>query len=152
MTPTELLGEVDRILEETKTALLATLDSQGLPHLQWMTPRRLRDRPEHLYAVTEAGTAKIAEIRRDPRVTWLVQRASLTEVITLRGRASVAEDPTLLRDFLEAAGKNLFMVWHLNPARARPQLVVIETTLEEASRFDAGTGETVRLRLGDGTR
>lgn len=143
MTPTELLGEVDRILEESKTALLATLDAQGRPQLRWMTPRRLRGRPGSLYSVTELGAPKIAEVRRDPRVTWLVQRASLSEVITLRGRAAVVEDPTLLNEFLEAAGKDLFMVWHLHPAEARPQLAIVETVLEDASRFDATLGRTV---------
>lgn len=145
MTPTALLGEIDRILEESKTALLATLDSGGCPHLRWMTPRRLRGRPGHLYTVTELGAAKIPEIRREPRVTWLIQRAALTEVITLRGRAVVVEDPTLLKDFLEAAGRDLFMVWHLHPARERPQLAVIETAIEEASRFDATTGATTNF-------
>jgi len=142
MTPTELLGEVDRILEESKTALLATVDADGRPQLRWMTPRRLRGRPRSLYTVTELGAPKIAELRRDPRVTWLVQRASLSQVITLRGRAGVVEDPTLLNEFLEAAGKDLFMVWHLNPARARPQLAVVETVLEDASCFDATLGST----------
>jgi pyridoxamine 5'-phosphate oxidase len=141
MSPTELLGEVDRILEESKTALLATVDSLGRPRLRWMTPRRLRGRPGHLYTVTDLGASKVPEIRHDPRVTWLVQRASLSEVITLRGRAVVVEDPSLLAEFLEAAGKDLFMVWHLQPTQRRPELAV-ETVIEEASRFDAGSGGT----------
>lgn len=147
MTPIEVLGEVDRILDESKTALLATLDSRGHPHLRWMTPRRLRDRPGHLYAVTERGAAKVAEIRHEPRVTWLVQRASLDVVITVRGHAIVVEEPALLNDFLEAAGKDLFVLWHLHPAHVRPQLVLIETAIEEASRFHAGTGETTSVSL-----
>lgn len=145
MTPTELLGEVDRILAEAKTALLATLDAEGRPHMRWMTPARLRGRPGHLYAVTEAASAKLGEIQRDPRVTWLVQRASLNEIITLRGRAVVVDDALLLNEFLEAAGKDLFMVWRLQPSRERPQLKIIETAIERASRFDAGTGVTVDL-------
>ena len=148
MTPTELLGEVDRILEESKTALFATLDAQGRPQLRWMTPRQLRGRPGRIYAVTELGTPKSAEIRRDPRVTWLVQRASLAQVITLRGRAAVVEDPSLLNEFLEASGKDLFMVWHLHPAQDRPQLAVIETVLEDASRFDATFGKTENFTFG----
>lgn len=147
MTPTELLGEVDRILQESKTALLATLDAQGRPQLRWMTPRRLRGRARHLYAVTEANAPKIAEIRHDPRVTWLVQRPTLKEVITLRGRAVAVEDPTLLQEFLEAAGSDLFMVWHLHPPHERPRLAVVETTIESASRFDGASGGTVSFTL-----
>ena len=142
MTPTELLGEVDRILEESKTALLATVDPEGRPNLRWMTPRRLRGRAGRLYAVTELAGGKVAEIRRDPRVTWLIQRPQLNEVITLRGRAVVVEDSSLLNELLEAAGKDLFMVWHLHPAPEHPRFAVLETTLEAASRFDAATGAT----------
>lgn len=145
MTPLEVLGEVDRLLDESKTALLATLDARGRPQLRWMTPRRLRDRPGYLYAVTERAAPKVAEIRHEPRVTWLIQRASLDVVITLRGHAVVLEEPPLLSEFLETAGKDLYMVWHLHPASERPQLVVIETAIEEASRFHAGTGETTSV-------
>lgn len=142
MTPSELLSEVDRILETSKTALLATLDSRGAPTMRWMTPRRLRTRPGSLFAVTHRESAKIGDIQKDPRVTWLVQLASLTQIITLRGQARVVDDLSLLNEFLEATGKDLFMVWHMHPNTERPQLTVIETRIETASRFDSLTATT----------
>ncbi len=38
MTKNEIMTEFDIILEEAKTAVLATTDSDGLPHMRWMTP------------------------------------------------------------------------------------------------------------------
>jgi general stress protein 26 len=139
MTPNELLHSLDRLLEDAKTGVLTTLGPDGRPRQRWMTPRRIKGRP-HLYTVSEAHASKVAEIKADPRVSWLVQPASLREVISLDGRATVEADPTLLQEFLEAVGKDLFMVWHLHPAPTRPHFVVIETVLERAARLDARTG------------
>lgn len=148
MSPSELLNEVDRILEESKTALLATVGPDGRARVRWMTPRRIKARPGCLCAVSEAASAKVDQIRQNPLVTWSIQRATLNEVITLRGSAAVVEDPGLLREFLEAVGKDLFMVWHLHPSTAHPHLVVIRTVIEEAERLDALAGRTERFAFG----
>jgi general stress protein 26 len=148
MTPTELLSEIDRILEDSKTGLMTTLDAQGRPCPRWMTPRRIKGRPGCLYTVSESHAGKLEQVRRDPRVTWLIQEPSLNVVITLHGRAEVLEEPPLLQEFLEAVGKDLFMVWHLHPAQEHPHLVVVETVLEEASRFDSRSGKTLAFALG----
>ena len=113
-----------------------------------MTPRRIKGRPRHLYTVSEAHASKVAEIQADPRVGWLIQPSSLREVVALDGRAEIIDDPTLLQEFLEAVGKDLFMVWHLHPAPTRPHFVVIETALERGSRLDARTGATQTVTFG----
>lgn len=141
MTPNDLLTALDHLLEDAKTGVLTTLGPDGRPRMRWMTPRRIQGRPRFLYTVSEASTVKVEEIRLDPRVTWLVQRASLNEILSLDGRASVIDDPGLLQEFLEAVGKDLFMVWHLHPAATRPHLVVIETELDAATRLDCLTGD-----------
>lgn len=148
MTPTELLSEIDRILEDSKTALLATVDSQGRPSLRWMTPRRIKVRPAYLYCASEVATRKVEEIRSNPVVAWTIQRPTLSEVITVSGRAAVLEEPIILQEFLEAVGKDLFMVWRLHPAQERPRLVVIETVLETATRLDSLTGKTQTFTFG----
>ena len=142
MTPNELLIAIDHLLEDAKAALLATIGPDGRPHLRWMTPRRLKATPHLLTTVSEASAAKVAQIRLDPRVTWIVQTASLNEIVTIEGRARVIDDPTALQEFLEAAGKDLFMVWHLHPAATHPHLVVIETEIDTATRLDSRTGAT----------
>ena len=153
MSPTDLLSEVDRILEESKTALLATVGVDGRARLRWMTPRRIKVRPGYLYCASEAETVKVDHVRHNPNVTWTIQRATLNEVIALRGHAVVLDEPGLLQEFLEAVGKDLFMVWRLHPLQStpttgtrspRPHLVVIETAIEEAERLDCLSGKTTR--------
>lgn len=154
MSPTDLLSEIDRVLEEAKTALLATVGPDGHARLRWMTPRRIKVRPAYLYCVSEADTVKVEHIHRNPKVTWMIQRATLNEVVAVRGHAVVLDEPSLLQEFLEAVGKDLFMVWRLHPSHSegervtRPHLVVIETAIEEAERFDALTGQTARFTFG----
>jgi general stress protein 26 len=161
MSPTDLLlSEIDRILEESKTALLATIGPDGRARLRWMTPRRIKVRPTYLYCVSEAETQKVEHLRHNPQVTWSIQRATLNEVICVYGHAVVLDEPGLLQEFLEAVGKDLFMVWRLHPAQTaqtgstggarspRPHLVVIETAIQEAERFDSLGGSTTRVRFG----
>ncbi len=148
MTPNELLITLDRLLEDAKTGVLTTLGPDGRPRLRWMTPRRIKGRPRCLYTVSEAHAEKVAEIQADPRVAWLVQPSSLREVLTFDGRATVIDDPSLLQEFLEAVGKDLFMVWHLHPAPTRPHFVVIETELDRGTRLDARTGEIQSVTFG----
>jgi pyridoxamine 5'-phosphate oxidase len=148
MTPNELLSTLDRSLEDAKTGVLTTLDTDGRPRMRWMTPRRIKGRPRFLYTVSEAHAAKVGEIKADPRVSWLVQPSSLREVLSFDGRATVVDDPTLLQEFLEAVGKDLFMVWHLHPAQTRPHFVVIETALERGARLDARTGAIHSVTFG----
>jgi general stress protein 26 len=147
MTPKELLVEIDRILEDSKTALLATVDASGRPSLRWMTPRRLKTLPTHLCAVCEMGTSKVEQIRQRPDVAWLIQRPTLDVVITLRGRATVIEDPAMLQEFLDVAAKDLFVIWRLHPPGAQNPLGVIETLVESASRFDSQSGKTSEFRF-----
>jgi general stress protein 26 len=147
MTPNELLVEVDRILEESKTALLATVDGGAQPCLRWMTPRRLKTLPTHLCAVCEVGSPKVEQIRLHPEVAWLVQRPSLDVVITLRGRAVVVEDPAMLQEFLDVAAKDLFVIWRLHAPGTNNPFAVIETLIESASRFDSMSGKTTEFRF-----
>jgi general stress protein 26 len=147
MTPNELLVEIDRILEDSKTALLATVDGTGQPCLRWMTPRRLKTLPTHLCAVCEVGSSKVEQIRQHPEVAWLVQRPNLDIVITVRGRTTVVEDAATLQEFLDVAAKDLFVIWRLHPPGANNPFAVIGTQIESASRFDSQSGKTTEFRF-----
>ena len=58
MTRGEIMVELDRILDQTKTATLATVDSKGRPHMRWMTPVLLRERTNAVFAVTSRDFTK----------------------------------------------------------------------------------------------
>jgi general stress protein 26 len=149
MTPNELLVEIDRILEDSKTAMLATVDSSGKPCCRWMTPRRLRSMPKFLLAACEINSSKVAEIRQHPDVTWAIQGPALDVVVTVHGRATVVEDAALLQDFLDVTAKDLFVIWRIHPPGSRVPFAVISTEIESASRFDSLTGKSVEFRFDD---
>ena len=133
MNPRELMNRIAAILDAHGTGLLATTDAEGAPHVRWLTPAVLRDRPDAIYALTAPGFAKVAQVRARPRVEWMFQDPSLAEIVTVRGTVSVVDNPSLRAEVLEAVGPRLRTFWSL--AKDARDLVVLETAIEEATRY-----------------
>lgn len=147
MKAAELLAHAQRVLDEARVAVLATVDARGRPRTRWMSPLFLPACPGRLYALTSPRFAKAADLRDRPEVQWLIQNRVLTEVITLEGSARVLDNPALKADLLERLGGRLVVFWKLN---ARPaDLVVLETVLRAGTRFlpMQGRRHTARLRV-----
>ncbi|MFI0445781.1 pyridoxamine 5'-phosphate oxidase family protein [Actinomadura sp. 6N118] len=96
--------EVTRLLEQQRVATLATINSSGRPHLVAMW-----------YAVidgvvwfeTKAKSQKAANLRRDPRVTVMVEGGHTYDAlrgVALDGDATIVDDP----DALWAVGVNIW--------------------------------------------
>ena len=145
MTKQELLARLTAILEEAKTGLLATVDAEGRPRMRWMTPALLPGRAGALFALTSPGFAKTAQISGQPCVEWMFQSPSLTEIVTLRGRINLLDNPSIRSEVLEVVGPRLRAFWKLNEDER--DLLVLETVLEEASHYLPLTGEKVSVRL-----
>ena len=64
----EVMKRVGAIIEAHGTGLLATVDKDGNPHLRWLTPVMLRERPGAIYAITAPRFAKVMQVRAHPRV------------------------------------------------------------------------------------
>jgi len=139
----QIVNTISRILDEAKTAVLGTLDETGRPHMRWMTPALVRGRPSALYAVTSPKFGKVLELAAHPRVQWLIQTPSLTEVVAVNGTINVLDNPAVKSEILEAIGSRLRVFWKINPESS--DLVVLETVIEEATYFlpMRGTRETV---------
>jgi pyridoxamine 5'-phosphate oxidase len=128
MTEQELMQIAQRILEDVKTAVLATNDSDGRPHMRWMTPTVLRGRPGLLYALTAPGFAKVVQLGGNPSAEWMIQSRSLSEVVHLRGRINVVDNPSLKAELLEQLGPSLHAFWK---ACTAPDCVVLEMVPEQ---------------------
>jgi general stress protein 26 len=141
----EVMSRVGAIIDAHGTGLLATVDEKGDPHVRWLTPAVLRDRPGALYAITAPKFAKVVQVRAHPRVEWMFQTPTLDEVITVRGPLNVVENPSLRAEVLEMLGPRLRTFWKL--AHDARDLVVLETVIEEATRFLPmdGRKDTVRF-------
>jgi len=133
MDSREVMNRVGAIIEAHGTGLLATVDQEGNPHLRWLTPTMLRERPGAIYAITAPSFSKVIQIRTHPRVEWMFQTPTLDEVVSVRGAINVVENPSLRAEVLEVLGPRLGTFWKL--ARDARDLVVLETVVEEATRF-----------------
>lgn len=146
MTKSDIMTEVAIALEESKTAVLATVDDKGTPHMRWMTPAVLKDRQDSLYAITSSGFEKAKHIDKHADVEWLIQTPSLNTVITVRGKINLIDNPSLKSEVLESIGKKLTAFWKLN--EKRENLLVLETIIEEGMFFKPmqGVKSGVRFR------
>ncbi|MCK4514637.1 MAG: pyridoxamine 5'-phosphate oxidase family protein [Spirochaetaceae bacterium] len=141
-----MLNAMERVLEVSRIAILATVDADGRPRVRWMTPAVVRGRDGFLYAVTSPDFHKVAEAEGNPAVEWLIQTKSLDEILTVRGWMSVVDDAAAKAEVLEAIGGNLGVFWKMNPDESK--LVVLETEIDEIVQLKPMTGERTVARIG----
>lgn len=135
----EVLEKIELIIEDSKTAVLATTGADGKPHMRWMTPAVLKGKPGAIYAVTSPHFQKIAELEKDAGAEWLFQTRSVNKIMNVKGKINVIDNPSLKAEILEAVGKRLTMFWKVN--NQDMDFVVLETVIEEATYFLPMTGQ-----------
>jgi general stress protein 26 len=91
MTKQEILNTLEMILNEAHTAVLATTDQEGRPHIRWMTPALLRGRSGAVYAVTSPRFGKVVQLEAHPEVEWMFQTPILDTIVTVRGRINIVD-------------------------------------------------------------
>jgi general stress protein 26 len=121
------------LLDSVRVGVLCTLSKEGYPHSRWMTATTLPRVQDCFYCVSTAGSPKVCELEACDKVQWSFQSPTLGEIVTLRGRAAVLNNPGLKAEVLEALGPNLSNFWRINPDPAK--LVVIETVIEKSKLF-----------------
>ena len=138
MTKHEIMSEVDIILEEAKSAVLATADKKGHPHMRWMTPCVLKDRSYALYAVTSSKFDKTKHLRDNSFAEWMIQSISLDKIVTLRGQINLLDNQSLKTEVFETIGPRLSMFWKLSSSQE--DLIILETVINEGMFFRPMTG------------
>jgi pyridoxamine 5'-phosphate oxidase len=128
MSPQELMNKVEQILEDAKTGILATIDSDGSPHSRWMTPIVLQHRPGCIYTVTKPGSAKTMHIQTNPNVEWMFQTRAITEVVNIKGTATQIDNPALKNEIMESLASKLMVFWKANHNKP-DEFVVLETVV-----------------------
>jgi PPOX class probable F420-dependent enzyme len=96
--------EIDQFLREQRVATLATIDPSGQPHLVAMWYALIDG---VLWFETKAKSQKAVNLRRDSRVTVLVETGHTYDTlrgVALEGHATVVDDP----DALWAVGVNVW--------------------------------------------
>ena len=143
MDKKEFTTIVESIIEEAKTAILATADGDGRPQMRWMTPVVLRDRPGAIYAVTSPAFRKSMHLEANPKAQWMFQTRLLDRIATVDGLVNVVDNSAMKAEVLEEIGRRLTVFWKVNEDPSK--LVVLETIIQEASYFEpmAGRRQTV---------
>jgi pyridoxamine 5'-phosphate oxidase len=147
MNPRDIMHKIEEILEISKVAVLATVDSQCKPCIRWMTPALIKGRPWTLYAVTSPKWNKICHINSNPNVEWMIQTPSLNEIVTIRGKVNVIDMPAIKAEVFESVGTRLASFWRVTKAEMN-EVAVLETIIEEATYFHSmqGIKETVTFK------
>lgn len=134
MTQHELMNKLSEIIDDTKTGILATVDSTNAPHVRWMTPAVLRDRQTALFAVTCPDFSKAAHIKTNPKVDWMFQSKHLNTVIHVSGVVNILDNPSLKNEVLEVLAPRLDVFWKANCVSS--EFVVLETVIEAATYYE----------------
>lgn len=138
MESSSLLGTLEKVLDASGKAVLATVDDAGKPHSRWMVAGTMRGASGYLYAVTSADSHKVEQIRKNPSVSWLVQSEHLDEIIQVHGEATIVDNPSIKSLVLEAIGKDLANFWKMKGEMA--EIVVIETVVSTVDHIQTGKG------------
>ncbi|WP_306357144.1 MULTISPECIES: pyridoxamine 5'-phosphate oxidase family protein [unclassified Nocardia] len=88
--------EITDFLERSRIATLATLGPTGTPHLTAMWYGLIDG---HIWFETKAKSQKAVNLRRDPRVTVLVEAGDTYDQlrgVSIEGRAEIVDDPEAL--------------------------------------------------------
>ena len=129
----ELLNRLDDILDEAKTAVLATTDSAGQTHMRWMSPVILKHRGGSIFAFSAAATLKIQQIEATHQAEWMIQRRDLRQIVNIHGTTRVVDNPALKAELMDILGPRLATFWRANAGL--DEFVVIETVIEQAVFF-----------------
>jgi general stress protein 26 len=145
MDAAAIMNTLGLLIDDAKAGVLATVDAAGRPHMRWMTPAILRDRPRDLFCVACPGTQKVKDLTQSPFVEWVIQNRALTEVITIRGKVNIVDNAAIKNEIMEAIGHRLEVFWRANCGKR--DFIVLETIITEAVYLKPmqGLKETVRF-------
>ena len=136
---------IDSLVDDAKTAVLATVDGKGAPRLRWITPGNITDRPGYLYIITAVEFAKVSQAREHPPASMLLQSRNLDKVLHLQGELAVLENPVIRNATLEKVSPMLTAFWKTGSTDR--ELIVLEFRITEAVYYVpmAGTRELIAL-------
>ncbi len=132
MEKNEILSLIESLVDDSQVAILATVDAHGNPAMRWMTPAIISGRPASLFAITSPNFRKVKHLEKNPDVEWMIQTRDLNQVVNIKGKVTVVDNPSLKSEVLESIGKRLEVFWRVN---RKTDFLVLETVITEATFF-----------------
>jgi pyridoxamine 5'-phosphate oxidase len=130
MKSNEILNVISTMIDEAKTAVLATVDENGRPMMRWVSPALIRGRTGAIYMVTSPRSNKVKHVEKNPQVQWMFQTRALDKIILIEGKVNVVDNPSIRAEVLEVVGPRLSPFWKINMDER--DLLVLETIIEKA--------------------
>lgn len=131
----------------SRPGVLATVDSEGAPHVRWMATLSLREFP-HLYALTAPDSRKVEHIRRNPRVSWLFTNEASSVMVTLKGVATIVTEKSAVNRIWRMI-EDKSSAYFLSLDSLAGGVAVIDTVIEDVEctipRYDLHYTETASL-------
>jgi len=130
MVTSRLTRVVNELIDDAKTAVLATVDEKGIPRVRWITPAQLDGYPSTLFIVSAHNFSKVVQARKNPKATIMIQTRILDKVLNCEGKLMVVENPSIRSELLEKIGSRLHAFWKAGSAER--DLVALEFTISRA--------------------
>jgi pyridoxamine 5'-phosphate oxidase len=134
MNKSDVLQLLREIIDDARTAVLATADADGGPRMRWVSPALLKGHPDSIFMITSSHFTKVNHIQRNPVVEWMFQTKALTKIVNVRGEISVLSSAAIRSEALEALAPDLRTFWTIT-RDSEPDMVVLETRIREARVF-----------------
>ncbi len=126
-----IMSEIRRIIDETGTAVFATIDENKFPRMRWVSPALLDEHPGSIFFATSPSFAKVAQASANANAEWMFQTKALDTIINVRVAVEVVDAPALRSEFSEEIGTRLRTFWTIT--KGNTELVVFETRPLEAT-------------------
>lgn len=139
MTKTKILEIIQAAIDDSKVAVLATVDESGVPCTRWITPGCVKERSDVIYMVSELKLPKVKQLLNNPLASIMFQTRALSSIVTTRGKVNIVNNPSILAETLECLGKNLHSFWNIEIENR--ELVVLEFIIEEATYYHPLSGK-----------
>lgn len=120
-----IMSEIRRIIDETGTAVFATVDEKMFPRMRWVSPALLDEHPGSIFFATSPSFAKVAEASTNPNAEWMFQTKALDTIVNVRVVTEVVDAPALRSEFSEEIGTRLRTFWTIT--KGNSGLVILET-------------------------
>ncbi len=147
--PDEAAEEIRQILNDLlkvhHEGILSSVDELGRPHSAWMGVLCSHDY-QYLITVTSPDSDKVANVRKNPHVEWMLASADRLKIMYFEGVAETVMDEQLKEQYIQMVppeSRQFFMKYYHNTG----EYVVIRTRIDHVVYCMPGAYTKVRLSM-----
>ena len=129
MTREKIFDLIESVIDDTRAAVLVTVDKDCVPHARWVSPGCLRERTGAIFMVSRSGSSKVEQLSVNPSSEMLFQSRTLDKILHVSGKINLLYNPSIRSEVLECIGGHLHQFWKIDQPES--ELVVLEFIIEK---------------------